>query len=387
MTGSRRCFFIGVTLDENPVAYHFSALAKRLVARGHRVVILTPHRKVALEDHDGNPAIYTWPSERPTHLRDAFFLWGLIRRYHADCVVANFAAVNVMVLVGWLARVRVRVSWYHTPSAAIDIDSIELAWVLKLKRIRKRMVYGLATHVVTVSKATAVDSQKVFRIPKRKSLVFFNSLDEHQVSPRVRSSVASGQNLICVGRLDKIKGQDVLIRALAILGLTGLYARVDFVGEGPQESGYRRLARDLGVERCCAFLGRRPHYEVLNRISDAVVSIIPSRCEGLCLVAIESLAAGTPVIASEVGGLPEIIEHGVEGFLVPPDDPEALASKLKLLLNDAELRRRMGLNGRERFLSTFEQGKIVEQQADWLESITRMSQGISNGGGQDGAPA
>jgi glycosyltransferase involved in cell wall biosynthesis len=102
---------------------------------------------------------------------------------------------------------------------------------------------------------------------------------------------------------------------------------------------------------------------------------------------VESLAVGTPVVASSVGGIPEVVRDGVDGFLVPPDDPAALAAKVKLLLSDVELRRKMSLNARERFLSTFEQGKVVEEQADWLENITPMSQGTSNERRQNGAPA
>jgi len=76
---SAHCFIIGVTLNDNPVASHFSALARQLAARGHKVVLITPHRMLELENADGNPAIYTWPSDRPTRFRDAAFLWRLIR--------------------------------------------------------------------------------------------------------------------------------------------------------------------------------------------------------------------------------------------------------------------------------------------------------------------
>ena len=373
------CFFIGVTLNENPVAYHFGALARQLAARGHKVVLITPHRMLELENHQGNPAIYTWPSERPVHLRDALFLWRLIRLYRADCMVANFSAVNLMVCLGCLARVPVRVAWYHTPTASLDMDSTAPLWIRKSQRFRKRVVYRLATHIVAVSKATAVDSQKVFHVPKSKSLVFYNSLDCREFYPEPQKDDIPGKKLVCVGRFDKSKGQDVLIRALGILCSTEAGVSIDFVGEGPQEQHCRRLAKVLGVGACCNFLGKRPHDEAVRRIGGAVVSVLPSRSEGLALVGIESLALGTPIVASEVGGLAEVIRDGLEGFLVPPDNPEVLASKLKLLVTDARLRQKMGVNARERFLSTFEQGKIVEQQADWLENITGIRNGNLNG--------
>jgi glycosyltransferase involved in cell wall biosynthesis len=104
-------------------------------------------------------------------------------------------------------------------------------------------------------------------------------------------------------------------------------------------------------------------------MAESALTVVPSRSEAFGLVVIESMAVGTPAVASAVGGIPEIIRDGVDGFLVPPDDPAALADKIGLLLSNAELRHKMGLNARERFLSRFEQSRVVKEQADWLEQI------------------
>jgi len=74
-------------------------------------------------------------------------------------------------------------------------------------------------------------------------------------------------------------------------------------------------------------------------------------------------------VASRVGGIPEIIRDGLDGFLVQPNEPGVLAEKLALLLSDSTLRRKMQQSARERFLSTFEQGRVIPQQADWFEQI------------------
>lgn len=84
------------------------------------------------------------------------------------------------------------------------------------------------------------------------------------------------------------------------------------------------------------------------------------------------MAAGTPVIASRVGGIPEAIRDGVDGFLVPPDDPEALAEKIKTLYTDPGLREQMGKNARQRFLDMFELTKNIEQQTLWLEKLVQQ---------------
>src|SRR5437879_4065548 len=84
-------------------------------------------------------------------------------------------------------------------------------------------------------------------------------------------------------------------------------------------------------------------------------------------VGVEAMAVGVPVVASKTGGLTEIIRDQLDGFLVPPGDAGALSSKLDLLLKDSELRRRMGVSGRERFMTHFEQSRVIPQQADWFE--------------------
>ena len=96
---------------------------------------------------------------------------------------------------------------------------------------------------------------------------------------------------------------------------------------------------------------------------------MPSRSDNCPLAAIESLAVGTPVVASQVGGIPEIVRDGLDGFLVPPENPAALAAKLEKVITDAELRRKLGGNARAGFLARFEQRNMVRDQADWLEEL------------------
>ncbi|MDB6121299.1 MAG: hypothetical protein JWQ71_292 [Pedosphaera sp.] len=365
----RSCYFIGTTLAENPVPRHFVALSKELVRRGHQVIIIAPHRRSDLEDHESNPAIYTWPSERPTRLKDVLFLFRLIRKFHPASLIANFAAVNIMTVVGWLTRVPVRVVWYHTIADQLMQDSPVSQWKQKLLRLRKRLVYGVATHIAANSAASARDVQNVYSVPKSKCRVFFNSLADPMRESCFLYAPPRDGKLICVGRLFPSKGQDVLIRALAILKTQVPFIHVDFVGEGPSLAAFQQLARDLDVDKQCTFVGRLDHGEVLKKMAASAATVVPSRNEAFGLVNIESMAMGTPVVASRVGGIIEIVRDGVDGFLVAQDDPKILAEKLSALLLEPGLRQQMSLNARERFLSTFEQQRLVQEQADWQESI------------------
>lgn len=104
-------------------------------------------------------------------------------------------------------------------------------------------------------------------------------------------------------------------------------------------------------------------------MASALVTLVPSRADNCPLTVIESLAVGTPLVASAAGGIVELVRDGIDGFLITPDDPEALAEKLKILLTNPKLREKMGANARRRFLDCFEQREAIAKQADWLEEI------------------
>jgi glycosyltransferase involved in cell wall biosynthesis len=365
---SRSCYFIATSWLDRPVCHHFKTLAEELAARGHQVVVVIDHRMVEVENHGGNPAIYSWPSPRPTRPRDALFLADLIRRYRPRCVVANFGAENLFLVVGRLMRVARRVSWYHTLSAQLDMDSTLPRWKLSLLRRRKRLVYRAATHFVANSEAAKRDLCRVFGVPERKCRVFPLGLPSIPASSSPNGFEGTFPRVICVGRLHPSKGQDVLIRAAALLKARVPELRVDFVGDGPSRPDCLQLSRELGVQDICTFPGTLPHGEVLARMAGAAVTAVPSRAEAFGYVNLESLAVGTPVVASAVDGIVDLFHDGEEGYLVPPDDPATLADRLATLLTDRELRTAMSEKARKR-ASRFELSKVIREQADWLDEI------------------
>lgn len=364
-----RCFFIATSWDERPISRQFRALSSELVTRGHRVVLLISGQKYDVEAQSGNPAIWIWPSKRPVKFHDAMFLVGLIRKYRPDCLISNFAATNVMMLVGQVLNVSARVDWYHTVSAAINLDGRVSLKKIKFLRLRKRFVYRAATNIVAVSEAAREDLHQVFQVPKHKCHVFFNSIADPLKEVDLSCKERQQNTLICAGRLEECKGQDVLIRAISHSKhiLPDLHVR--FLGDGPSKARLLQLAEELGVADRCIFAGTVSHHEVLREMAIAVATVVPSRNEAFGLVNIESLAMGTPVIASAVGGIVEIIRDGEDGFLVPADNPAALSEKLIALISNHNLREKMSANARDHFVAQFTQNKSVMKQADWLERI------------------
>jgi glycosyltransferase involved in cell wall biosynthesis len=367
------CYFIGTRADQQASVQHYNALAQELVNRGHRVFLILESRRVPVgENPYTNPATLIWPSRWPTKPVDVRFLHTLIRQQRPDCLIANFGPTNLMITLGGLLRVPHRVVWHSTVSAAVWNDSPHAHWKTQYLIWRKKLVYRFATQVIANSAAAAEDAQRVYGVPARKCHIFYNALTDPLPHLSQRHP-DSPHRLICVGRLAPSKGQDTLIQAVALLKDAVPELSVEFVGDGPRKAAYQRLAEELGVADRCAFIGYVSHDEVLARMATASVCVLPSRSEAFGLVNIEAMAVGTPVVASNIGGIPEIIRDGQDGFLVPPDDPQALADKLRLILSDPALRAEMVQNARQRFLDCFELKANVARQADWFEALVASS--------------
>jgi glycosyltransferase involved in cell wall biosynthesis len=169
----------------------------------------------------------------------------------------------------------------------------------------------------------------------------------------------SEPRLLCVGRLIPIKGHIVLLRAFAEARRQVPSLRLDIAGRGPLEPALRALARELEVDDAVRFLGYVA--PIQRAIEDAAVLVVPSMGEGFGMVALEAMERARPVIAAEIGGLGELVEEGVTGFLVPPGEAEPLTNALVELGGDLELAAQMGEAGRRRALEHFLQERCTER--------------------------
>ena len=168
-----------------------------------------------------------------------------------------------------------------------------------------------------------------------------------------------------VGRMTGVKRTGDVLAAVQLLQERGVDVALVMVGDGPDRDEVERKAHGLGVARNCFYLGYQR--EVASWYAAFDVLVLPSANEGTPVVAIEALAAGRPVVASRVGGVPDVVRDGVDGFLVEPGDVVALADRLEQLSRDAGLRERMGAAGRARVLSRYS----VERLIDDVERLYR----------------
>jgi colanic acid/amylovoran biosynthesis glycosyltransferase len=158
-----------------------------------------------------------------------------------------------------------------------------------------------------------------------------------------------GNSVLAVGRLAKHKGFDYLVRAVALLRTRGVDVTLDFVGDGEEQGSLASLAAQLGIKDLVRFRGWLKFAAVRRAMSEATVLVHPSEGlgDGLPNVVREAMAVGTPVVASDVAGIPDALSDGC-GVLVPPRDVESLAASIEQLLNDPVRRAAIATRARAR---------------------------------------
>ncbi len=212
-----------------------------------------------------------------------------------------------------------------------------------LDRITSRSV----SMYVSNSRAGALTLQEREKIPLNKIKVIPNGLNALEFKNRRDTSRESRCgipcNLICVAHLRRAKGYPDLIKALHILDGSGQAFFFQIVGEGPVRSQISRLLKKFHLTEKVAILGERKDIKRLLESSD--IFVLASLWEGMPGAIMEAMASELPVVATNVGGVPELVADGISGFLVPPGSPELLAEKISELISKPGLRRQMGAEG------------------------------------------
>jgi glycosyltransferase involved in cell wall biosynthesis len=218
--------------------------------------------------------------------------------------------------------------------------------------------------------ASAFIRDRLLRLgfPPAKTRVHYIGVDNAAIA--LRPPEAETPVVLHVARLVEVKGTEYLLRAFAAAS-PPQDAVLALIGDGPLRSKLERLAGELGIADKTRFLGALPHTAVLDWMHRAALLALPSirtasgREEGLGMVTLEAAATGLPVIGTRIGGIPEAVVDGETGLLVPERDVAALSQRISLLLKDAPLRRRLGLQGRARTEHLFDLGR----QTAMLESL------------------
>ena len=239
----------------------------------------------------------------------------------------------------------------------------------------ERLVYSRFGALVGVSEAVCKSLRGWMPGLASRVVLIRNGVEVGSLSAQANGTIRG--SLLFVGSFrDRVKGFDVLLEALASLPASTYPLAV--VGDGPLRPAMERRAAELGLSARVEFLGHRRDVRSLMR--QAVVMVMPSRWEGLPMVLLEAMAEGCPVVATAVGGIPEVVEHGVTGWLVQPDSPSELAARLAAVLGSPEERSRVASRAFERVARDWSLAQQVDGTAAlYRELLTRARGSWSEG--------
>ncbi|MDR3637997.1 MAG: glycosyltransferase, partial [Isosphaeraceae bacterium] len=199
--------------------------------------------------------------------------------------------------------------------------------------------------------------------------LMYHGIDATQLPPES----CPGEVVLAVGRLERKKGFDLLVEAARILRDAGDLISVVIVGDGPERGALEGAIARHALEGQVALVGSRSQASLMRFYAQAAVVVVPSRQlgsgdrDGLPNVILEALGSARPVVATAVGGIPEVVVDGRNGFLVPPDDPAALADAIRHILTNRDDARRLGLAGAALVRSDFDSRRTVRTLCEYFE--------------------
>ena len=299
-------------------------------------------------------------------MRLALFLRrGQFHVIHAHDLWANLLGVPA----GWLARTPVIIS---SRRYLADLD-----WYTPWRSKTIRAIYRLSTHVIVNSASVQQLLVERDELPPEKTHVIYNGVDVDRFAGARRDregllgSLGSGSKFIAVvaNMYSRIKGHACLIEAARIVCRAVPRAKFVLIGDGAERPKLEQQVRQAGLEENFLFLGRRQ--DVPDLLACCDLSVLPSEAEAMPNSVLESMAAGLPVVATRVGGTPEIIVDGVDGLLVPPRNAPAIADAILRVLRDADLARRLSRTGQARMRTHFSYDRLIAQ-LEQLYSLRRL---------------
>lgn len=376
-------------MDVGGVPSHVLLLLEGLCRRGYRVTLAcahcTPAHRAALEAL-GVEVLHIELRRLLSPVADMqalAALYRLIRREEFDIVHTHMSKAALLGgLAGRLAGAPVVVNTAH------NLGSIALpkAWLRALFRVYDKLLLSITTDtVVTVTDHVRaevvarriVGPSRVRAIPNGlRARPPVGEGEAGAARNALLADIGAGPQTLVLGsvaRLVWFKGLDALIAALPSVVRACPQVRLVLVGDGPMRAELAQQATALGVHDRVSFLGERQDVERLLPAFD--VFTLPSVSEGMPMTILEAMHACRPVVATSVGGVPEVVADGVTGLLVAPRDPAALAAALIRLLGDATLRRAMGRSGRERVEAQFTAAAMVS-------ATDQLFRGLLLGGGR-----
>ncbi len=350
-------------------------VGKALAARGHEVHLLSPSvppRLMGFEDritfHEVRASPYPLFEDSPYSIALGSKMADVADHHGLEILHAHYAIPHAMAaLLARMAlggRLKVVTTLHGTDITVVGSDPSYLPMV--------KMAIRESDAVTAVSEFLRQETQRTFQVDRPIEVIGNFVAPPLNERPDCRAWLAPKAAFV----LTHISNFRPVKRVMDVLKVfervrTGIPARLVMVGDGPDRLEAEAYCRDHGFAHEVRFTGKQLDIGTVLACSD--LFLLPSATESFGLAALEAMGHGVPVIASRVGGLPEVVRHGEDGFLEAVGDVDAMAKDALGLLGDESLRIAMGASARQRALSTFAEGPIVDQYEALYRHVLGMA--------------
>jgi glycogen(starch) synthase len=341
-------------------------LLRALQGEGYNFAVVTSHSNLDLPDradHEG-ARILRFPFRMAFETRDADLFIELRRRianlkrtYQPDLIHINAVSPSV------LFHLQTAESW----SAPVLVTLHQEVLTIQTDGFTGRVLRS-ADRVNSVSAAVLAQAHRLVPEIISRSSVIHNGLKEPPVAPTVLPFAPA--RLLCLGRLIRQKGFDIALAALSLIRRHFANVRLVIAGDGAERRQLEQQIDELELSSQVDCLGLVPPDQIPALINSATMVLMPSRLEGLPLVALQAAMAARPIVATRVGGIPEVVVHQKTGLLVESENASALAAAVTFLLANPEIAVEMGYSGRRRIQEIFSWKKCVGSYKDLYDQLT-----------------
>ncbi len=350
-----------------------SELALELAHRGFEVHLIAsrlPFRLRSFESniffHESSPAFYPVFEDAPSNLALATKMVEVVENYSLDVLHVHYAMP--FATSAYLARQIMLPRHLGVVTTLHGTDITVVGAEPSFFRVTQFSIQS-SDRITSVSRFLKERAESTFGIT-RPIDVIYNFVDPNVFSPqkhgRMRLAGPDTKVLMHASNFRPVKNIPAVIQTFAEVRAQ-MRAKLVMVGDGPEKAGAEQLARELGVHRDVLFLGNQDCMEELLPLAD--VFLLPSSTESFGLVALEAMCAEVPVVASNAGGLPEVVEHGFTGFLHDPGNVAGYVQSVLKLLGNESLRRTMGRRGRRIARERFTADEMVGRYVKVYESL------------------
>lgn len=360
-----------------------SELGKELAERGHTVHFISsslPTRLTQLSErvrfHEVEMMSYPLFEHQPYTLALATKMADVAETENLDLLHVHYAIPHSISAI--LARESLKP--HRTLPVITTLHGTDITLVGADRSYLPITRYGIAQSdgVTAVSNYLKRATIELFQFDHITVIPNFICATDYQRRPgtELRRELAPGGErlLVHVSNFRPVKRPVDCVEILARVREKGINARLVMVGDGSERPRAEHRARCLGVERQCSFVGKQPRIRDYLSVSD--VLLLPSEQESFGLAALEALACEVPVIASRVGGIPEVVDDGVTGCLAEVDDIEKMSADAARLLSDEDSRREMGQRARESAVSRYSTDLVIPQYIEFYERVIAASKGV-----------